>query len=111
MNEMEKISKCQIPYEGKQTSILKYMSMKQRMKMETVSVDQIFEFFSNKFERKDNVRKMLMTMEKNGFVEKNEIGYVITNLGKRVPFIVAQINTNKLIKEGKRSSFANEKYR
>lgn len=106
---MEKIIKFQIPYEGKQISILKYMAMRQRMKMEIVSVDQIFEFFSNKFSSKDSVRKMLATMQKRYFVEKNEIGYVITNFGRRVPYIVAQINTNKLIKQGKRIHLSNDK--
>ena len=109
MNDMEKIIKYQIPYEGKQISILRYMAMRQRMKMETVSVDQIFEFFSNKFSSKDSVRKMLATMHKRYFVEKNEIGYVITNFGKRVPYIVAQINTNELVKQGKRPRSANDR--
>jgi len=89
MNPNEEIKKFSIAYDGLQNSILKYLTMREKMKKPIVTMEEIIEFFPHKISRKDNLQQMLKTMIKNNFIKEKNNGYIITNIGKHVPFVVA----------------------
>jgi predicted transcriptional regulator len=108
MNPIQIVAKTKISYSGTANSILKYMSMKNRMGDSTVTADEIMKFFPHKIPRRDTLLRTLNTMKKNGFIKQNNNGYMITNIGKQVPFIVASIYMKKLTQSGKRTNYAHD---
>lgn len=108
MNPIQEIKKAQIKYNGTQNSILKYMSMRKRMKKPVVTLDEIINFFKPRRIRKDNLIKSMQTLIKHNFVKEKDQGYIITNIGKEVPSVVANSHQQKLIKNGKRINLAND---
>jgi len=88
MNPNEEIKKFSIAYDGVQNSILKYLSMRDRMKKPIVTIEEMMKFFPHRIPRKDNLQQMLKTMVNNNFIKEKNDGYVITNIGKHVPFVV-----------------------
>lgn len=108
MNTVEQIKLVRVAYNGTQNSVLKYISMRNRMGKSVVSVDEIINFFPHRISRRDTLVRILGTMVKNGFIKKVDNGYIITNIGKHVPFVVANSHMEKQIRLGKRASAVNE---
>ena len=108
MNPVEAVKKTKIAYKGTTKSILQYLSMRNRSGNPVVTSDEIMKFFPSRITRKDTLERSLKTMLKNNFIKKVENGYIITNIGKHVPFIVASLHLEKLIRLGKRTTYAND---
>lgn len=107
MNAVELVAKTKVSYSGVTNSILKYMSMRNRMNKPVVTADQIMNFFPNKITRRDSLLRNLRRMVINGCIEQKDDGYFITNLGKQVPFVVASAHVQNLMRSGKRVNYAN----
>ena len=108
MNAINHIKKCRVSYNGIQVVLIKYISMRQRMNSPVVLISEIMSFNPIRFKRKDTILRTLEVMVKNNFVKTQDNGYVITNIGKQVPFVVADMYIQSLSKQGKRSHFANK---
>lgn len=108
MNTVEQIKLVRVAYNGTQNSVLKYISMRNRMGKSVVSVDEIINFFPHRISRRDTLVRILGTMVKNGFIKKVDNGYIITNIGKHVPFVVANSHMEKQIRLGKRVNHAHD---
>lgn len=106
MNPVEQMKKTKVSYNGVQNSVLKYMSMRQRMGKPLVTLEEIQLFFPNKITRIDTLQKMLKNMEKNNFIKTKGDGYIITNIGKQIPNIVANYHQARLVRDGKRTTYA-----
>ena len=106
MNAIDQIKKCRISYNGIQVVLIKYISMRERMNNPVVSISEIISFNPTKFKRKDTILRTLEVMVKNNFVKKQNGGYVITNIGRQVPFVVADLYIQSLSNQGKRAHFA-----
>lgn len=111
MNPVEQIKLAKVAYNGTQNCVLKYMSMRNKMKTPVVTVDQIMDFFGHRISRRDTLVKSLGTMLRHNFIKKVENGYIITNIGKHVPFVVASLHMEKQIRLGKRASTVNEDWK
>lgn len=88
---VNRIKKSKLSRDSKQISILKYMTMRFKMKNPEVSIEELVEFFPHKFQRKDNLQIILEGMINNKFITKKDNKYVITKDGVKVPFIVASL--------------------
>lgn len=108
MNQIQVIQRSRVRYKGTQNSVLKYMSMRKRMGKPVVTIEEIIAFFPHKIKRKDNLLGTLKSMVKNEFIKEKDKGYVITHIGKQVPFIVANMRKEKLIRKGKRVLFTDD---
>lgn len=108
MNPVETVKKAKVAYTGTTKSILQYLSMRNRLGNPVVTSDEIMKFFSSRIPRKDTLERSLTTMAKNGFIKRKDNGYVITNTGKHVPFVVASLHLEKLKRLGKRTTYAND---
>lgn len=108
MNAMDHIRKCRISYNGIQVVLIKYISMRQRMNSPVVSISEIMSFNPTIFKRKDTILRTLKVMVKNNFVKIQDDGYVITNIGKQVPFVVASLYFQSLTKQEKELHSANK---
>lgn len=101
MNQIQLIKKAKIQYDGTQNSILKYLSMRSKMDKPVVTADEILYFFRSRITRKDTLVRSIQTLINHNFVKKQNDGYVITNLGKEVPFVVASSHQQQLAKKVK----------
>jgi paraquat-inducible protein B len=108
MNEIKKIKQSKVSYTGNQIIILKYLGMRDRMGKPVATLSEIVSFNPERFKRKDTILRTLKVMVKNNFIKEKNNGYVITNIGKQVPFVVADLYINSLSKQGKRTHFAND---
>ncbi len=108
MNQVKKIEESKILYNSTQNSILKYMSMRKRMKTPVVTIDEIINFFKPKIIRKDNLINNMKKLTKHNYITKINNGFIITNIGMQVPFVVANSHQRNLIKNGKRINLAND---
>ena len=108
MNEIKKIKQSKVSYTGNQIIILKYLGMRDRMGKPVATLSEIVSFNPERFKRKDTILRTLKVMVKNNFIKEKNNGYVITNIGKKVPFVVADLYLNSLSKQGKRTHFAND---
>jgi hypothetical protein len=108
MNEIKKIKQSKVSYTGNQIIILKYLGMRDRMGKPVATLLEIVSFNPERFKRKDTILRTLKVMVKNNFIKEKNNGYVITNIGKKVPFVVADLYLNSLSKQGKRTHFAND---
>ena len=108
MNPVETVKKAKIAYKGTTKSILQYLSMRNRSGKPVVTADEMIKFFPSRIPRKDTLERSLKTMIKHGFIKKKDNGYIITNIGKHVPFVVASLHLEKLKKLNKRTTYAND---
>jgi len=106
MNNIEHIKKCKVSYKGTQNCILKYITMRSKTKNPVVTIEEIINFFPHKIKRKDTLMRMLKTMVKNNFIKEKNSGYIITHIGKQVPFVVANCYRQSLTEAGKRVEYA-----
>ena len=88
---VNRIKKSKLSRDSKQILLLKYLTMRFKMKNPAVSIEEIVEFFPHKFQRKDNLQAILESMIKNKFITKQDNKYIITKDGVKVPFIVASL--------------------
>lgn len=88
---VNRIKKSKLSRDSKQILILKYLTMRFKMKNPAVSIEELVEFFPHKFQRKDNLQIILDGMINNEFVTKKDNKYIITKDGVKVPFIVASL--------------------
>lgn len=108
MNSIQLIKQAKIQYSGTQNSVLKYLSMRSKMNKPVVTADEILDFFQSRITRKDTLVKSMQTLIKHNFVKKQNDGYVITNLGKEVPFVVASSYQQQLARKGQRVNYAHD---
>lgn len=108
MNQVQEIKKAKIHYNGTQNSILKYMSMRKRMGKPLVTAKEIMNFFPTRITRKDLLVKSMKTLIKHNFVKEKDNGYIITNIGKEVPFVVATSHQQQMARLGQRINLAHD---
>jgi hypothetical protein len=108
MNPIQEIKKAKIHYEGTQNSILKYMSMRKRMGKPVVTVEEIMNFFPTRITRKDTLIRSMKTLVKHNFIKEKDKGYIITNIGKEVPTVVANSHQQQMARLGKRINNAHD---
>ena len=92
-----------ILYNSKQNLILKYMSMRTRIGKPLVSIEEIMAFSPERIKRKDKLKLSLKSMVKSNFIKEKDGKYIITNVGKRVPYIVASNHFESLSVQAKRT--------
>ena len=108
MTPSQMLAKTKVSYSGITNSILKYMSMRSRMGKPIVTAEEIKNFFPHRITRKDTLLRNLNTMKKNGFIKQNTNGYFITEVGKKIPFMVANSHMKKLTQSGGRTNLAHD---
>lgn len=99
---MSDMSKIKISYTGTQNLILKYMAMRMRMNKPLVSVEEIMNFSPERFKRKDTLRLSLKSLVKNNFIKEKDGNYIITNFGKKAPYVVASNHFESLSAQSKK---------
>jgi len=108
MNPIQEIKKAKVQYNGTQNSILKYMSMRKRMGKPVVTVEEIMNFFPTRITRKDTIIRSMKTLVKHNFIKEKDKGYIITNIGKEVPTVVANSYQQQMARLGKRINNAHD---
>ncbi len=108
MNYIQEIKKAKIQYNGTQNSILKYMSMRKRMGKPLVTAEEIMNFFPTRITRKDTLVRSMKTLIKHNFIKEKDNGYIITNIGKEVPSIVATSHQQQMARLGQRINLAHD---
>jgi len=108
MNPIQEIKKAKIHYDGTQNSILKYMSMRKRMGKPVVTLKEIMDFFPTRITRKDNLLKSMRSLVRLNFIKEKDKGYIITNIGKEVPTVVANSHQQQMARLGQRINLAHD---
>ena len=108
MDYIQEIKKIKVKYNGTQNAVLKYMSMRKRMGKPVVTVEEIIKFFGTKITRKDTLVRSMQSLIKNNLIKEKDKGYIITNIGKEVPFFVANLHQQQLIRKGQRVNHSHD---